>query len=97
MSKNNKQKQRIAQAKTRNRTKGYKGPARTTPKHTKKKAWYQLKDANGMLLIFSKKVDEAKKAEDAAKKKAEKQERQNKKAGARKGKKAANDEDAIAA
>ena len=53
MSKNNKQKQRIAQAKTRNRTKGYKGPKSTTPKHTKKKAWYQLKDpVSGILLVL---------------------------------------------
>ena len=94
MSKNSKQKQRIAQRKLRNRTKGYKGPKSTTPKHGKKKAWYQLKDANGMLLIFSKKIDEAKKAEDAAKKKANKD---SKKAGQRRGKKSANDEDAIAA
>ena len=94
MSKNSKQKQRIAQRKLRNRTKGYKGPKSTTPKHGKKKAWYQLKDANGMLLIFSKKIDEAKKAEDAAKKKANKD---GKKAGQRRGKKSANDEDAIAA
>ena len=94
MSKNSKQKQRIAQRKMRNRTKGYKGPKSTTPKHGKKKAWYQLKDANGMLLIFSKKLEEAKKAEESEKRKADKAARKSK---PRKGKAAANDEEALAA
>lgn len=89
MSKNNKQKQRIALRKTRNRKNGYKGPAKTTPKHTKKKAWFQLKDANGMLLIFSKKLEEAKKAEESEKRKADKAARKSK---PRKGKAAANEE-----
>lgn len=94
MSKNNKQKQRIALRKTRNRKNGYKGPAKTTPKHTKKKAWFQLKDANGMLLIFSKKLEEAKKAVESEKRKADKAARKSK---PRKGKAAANDEEALAA
>lgn len=94
MSKNNKQKQRIALRKTRNRKNGYKGPAKTTPKHTKKKAWFQLNDANGMLLIFSKKLEEAKKAEESEKRKADKAARKSK---PRKGKAAANDEEALAA
>lgn len=94
MSKNNKQKQRIALRKTRNRKNGYKGPAKTTPKHTKKKAWFQLKDSNGMLLIFSKKLEDAKKAEESEKRKADKAARKGK---PRKGKAAANDGESLAA
>lgn len=97
MSKNNKHKQRIALRKTRNRKNGYKGPAKTTPKHTKKKAWYQLKDANGMLLIFSKKLEEAKKAEESEKRKAAKAEKAARKGKPRKGKAAANDDESLAA
>ena len=57
MSKNNKNARLVRDAKVRNRTKGFKGPARTTKLNTKKRAWYQLKDANGNLLIFSQKKD----------------------------------------
>ena len=97
MSKNNKQRQRIALRKTRNRKNGFKGPKSTTPCHGKKKAWYQLKDSNGVLLIFSKRDAEAKA-------KAEKAERSSKKEAKAKPSKrpsnkrpAANDATAIAA
>lgn len=52
MSKNNKNRQRHQAAKVRNRTKGYKGPARTTKTNTKKNAWYQLKNAAGILICL---------------------------------------------
>jgi hypothetical protein len=55
MSKNNKNARLIRDAKVRNRTKGFKGPARTTKLNTKKRAWYQLKDANGVLLCMKEK------------------------------------------
>ena len=55
MSKNNKNARLIRDAKVRNRTKGYKGAARTTKLNTKKRAWYQLKDANGVLLCMKEK------------------------------------------
>lgn len=53
MSKNNKNRQRNVAAKARNRVKGYKGPASTEKKNTKRKAWYQLKDpVSGILLVL---------------------------------------------
>lgn len=53
MSKNNKNRQRHVDAKARNRPKGFKGPARTEKKNTKRKAWYQLKDpVSGILLVL---------------------------------------------
>ena len=57
MSKNNKNARLHRDAKTRNRPNGYKGPARTTKLNTKKRAWYQLKDANGVLLCLKEKKD----------------------------------------
>ena len=60
MSKNSKQAKRIKAAKERNRTKGFKGPARTTKLNTKKKAWYQLKDpVSGILLVLLSKEKQA--------------------------------------
>ena len=60
MSKNSKNRKRIVAAKERNRTKGYKGPARTTKTNTKKKAWYQLKDpVSGILLVLLSKEKQA--------------------------------------
>lgn len=41
MSRNSKNARLVREAKERNRTKGYKGPARTETKHGKKNAWYQ--------------------------------------------------------
>jgi hypothetical protein len=61
MSKNSKQRKRNVEAKTRNRPKGYKGPASTKPAHGKKKAWWQLKDANGRLLVLTNKGKNGKK------------------------------------
>lgn len=52
MSKNNKNRTRIIAARER---KGVKGPARTTPVHTKKRAWFQLRDENGRLLCLTNK------------------------------------------
>jgi hypothetical protein len=40
MSKNAKNRRLHQDAKSRNRAKGYKGPARTTKLHTKKTTWY---------------------------------------------------------
>jgi hypothetical protein len=40
MSKNAKNRRLHQDAKARNRTKGYKGPARTAKQHTKKNTWY---------------------------------------------------------
>lgn len=57
MSKNNKNRRLHLDAKARNRVKGYKGPARTQKVNTKKRAWYQLKDANGVLLCLKEKKD----------------------------------------
>lgn len=55
MSRNNKNRRLHQDAKARNRVKGFKGPARTTKMNTKKRAWYQLKDANGVLLCMKEK------------------------------------------
>ena len=98
MSKNNKQRQRIALRKTRNRKNGFKGPKSTTPCHGKKKAWFQLKDNNGVLLIFSKRDAEAKAKADKAERGAKK-EAKAKQPGKRPSNKrpAANDATAIAA
>ena len=52
MSKNNKNRTRILEARER---KGTTGPASTTPKHTKKRAWFQLKDENGRLMCLTNK------------------------------------------
>lgn len=41
MSKNNKNRRLHQDAKTRNRPKGYKGPARTTKTNTKKATWWR--------------------------------------------------------
>lgn len=41
MSKNNKNRRLHQDAKTRNRAKGYKGPARTTKLNTKKATWWR--------------------------------------------------------
>ena len=69
MSKNSKQAKRIKAAKERNRTKGFKGPARTTKLNTKKKAWYQLKDpVSGILLVLLNK-DKQKEAKKGGKRK----------------------------
>ena len=52
MSKNNKNRQRIVAAKTRNRPKGFKGASHTAKKNIKQRAWYQLKDpTSGVLLV----------------------------------------------
>lgn len=60
MSKNSKNRQRHVDAKARNRVKGYKGPARTEKKNTKRKAWYQLKDpVSGILLVLLSKDKQA--------------------------------------
>ena len=60
MSKNNKNRQRHVDAKARNRVKGYKGPASTEKKNTKRKAWYQLKDpVSGILLVLLSKDKQA--------------------------------------
>ena len=60
MSKNSKNHKRHTDAKTRNRVKGYKGPARTEKKNTKRKAWYQLKDpVSGILLVLLSKDKQA--------------------------------------
>lgn len=42
MSRNAKMARRCADAKTRNRKNGFKGPSRTVKKHTKKHTWYNL-------------------------------------------------------
>ena len=60
MSKNSKNRQRNVAAKERNRPKGYKGPARTEKKNTKRKSWYQLKDpVSGILLVLLSKDKQA--------------------------------------
>lgn len=41
MSRNSKNARLTKEAKDRNRTKGFTGPAKTTPKHGKKNAWWQ--------------------------------------------------------
>lgn len=41
MSRNSKNARLVKEAKDRNRTKGFTGPAKTTPKHGKKNAWWQ--------------------------------------------------------
>lgn len=46
MSRNSKMRQRTVAAKARNRTKGYKGPAKTVACHGKKRAWFQLGNNN---------------------------------------------------
>lgn len=46
MSKNSKNARLIREAKTRNRPKGFKGPARTQCLHTKANAWYRTGDNN---------------------------------------------------
>lgn len=53
MSKNAKNARRHHENKEHNRVKGFHGPAKTVKTNTKKKAWYQLKDANGRLLCLS--------------------------------------------
>ena len=60
MSKNSKNRQRHVDAKARNRVKGYKGPASTEKKNTKRKSWYQLKDpVSGILLVLLSKDKQA--------------------------------------
>lgn len=49
MSRNSKM---VNKARVAKQLKGQVGPKKTTPKHGKKKAWYQLKDAAGRLLCM---------------------------------------------
>lgn len=59
MSSNSKSRKRTLEAKTRNRTKGYKGPAKTQPKHNKKRAWFQLGNSNNPKIKKKDKEDES--------------------------------------
>jgi len=52
MSKNAKNARKLAKKRA---MKGQKGPAKTTPAHGKKNAWFQKKDANGRLIKANKK------------------------------------------
>lgn len=52
MSRNAKMAQRCADAKSRNRKEGYKGPAHTVKKHTKKKTWYNALKLPALLVAL---------------------------------------------
>lgn len=63
MSKNSKNARLVKEAKSRNRKNGYKGPAKTTCKHTKARAWYRIGDNNNGKKGDGRSVDKAAKSE----------------------------------